>query len=33
MRVLESLAEDVTPDIERVVGTHIGVRAFVPKTR
>ncbi len=33
MRALESLAEDVTPDIERVVGTHIGVRAFVPRTR
>lgn len=25
--------DDVTPDIERVVGSHIPVRAFVPGNR
>jgi hypothetical protein len=33
MRALESLADDVTPDIERAVGARLAVRAFVPRTR
>lgn len=33
MRALESLAEDVTPEIERALGTRLPVRAFVPRAR